>query len=133
MTTSETTAPAEPTPEKKGFSLPSAYTILFLLIVLVAIATWIIPAGQYQLDENGQPIPGTYEQVDQNPQRIITDSLLAPINGLYGIEGEDGSISVWNSGELFGAIDVALFILVIGGFLGITMKTGAIKVGSRGS
>ena len=42
---------------------------------------------------------------------------------------EDGSISVWNSGELFGAIDVALFILVIGGFLGVTMKTGAIQAG----
>jgi uncharacterized ion transporter superfamily protein YfcC len=120
----------EPAEEKRGgFSLPSAYTILFILIVLVAIATWVIPAGQYDLDENGQPIPGTYAPVDQNPQRIIVDSLMAPINGLYGIEGEDGSISVWNSGELFGAIDVALFILVIGGFLGVTMKTGAIQNG----
>jgi uncharacterized ion transporter superfamily protein YfcC len=123
-----TTPPAE---EKRGgFALPSAYTILFFLIILVAIATWIIPAGAYELDENGQPIPGTYSQVDQNPQRIIADSLLAPINGLYGIESaEDGSISVYNSGELFGAIDVALFILVIGGFLGVTMKTGAIQSG----
>ena len=55
---------------------------------------------------------------------------MAPINGLYGIESaEDGSISVWNSGDLFGAIDVALFILVIGGFLGVTMSTGAIQAG----
>ncbi len=54
---------------------------------------------------------------------------MAPINGMYGIEGADGSVSVWNSGELFGAIDVALFILVIGGFLGVTMKTGAIQNG----
>jgi uncharacterized ion transporter superfamily protein YfcC len=81
------------------------------------------------LDENGEPIPGTYTQVAQNPQRIIVDSLMAPINGLYGIEAEDGSVSVWNSGELFGAIDVALFILVIGGFLGVTMTTGAIQAG----
>ena len=36
---------------------------------------------------------------------------------------------MFNSGELFGAIDVALFILVIGGFIGITMKTGAIQAG----
>ena len=116
-----------------GFSLPSAYTILFALIVLMAIATYIIPAGRYELDEDGQPIPGSYAEVEQNPQRIITDSLLAPINGLYGIESaEDGSISVWNSGELFGAIDVALFILVIGGFLGVTMKTGAIQAGIGG-
>jgi uncharacterized ion transporter superfamily protein YfcC len=30
---------------------------------------------------------------------------------------------------LFGAIDVALFIIVIGGFLGVTMATGAIQAG----
>jgi uncharacterized ion transporter superfamily protein YfcC len=121
--------PPAPAAKKRGFALPSAYTILFFLIVVVAIGTWIIPAGEYQLDENGQPIPGSYQQVEQNPQRIIADSLLAPINGLYGIEGEDGSISFYNTGELFGAIDVALFVLVIGGFLGITMKTGAIQGG----
>ena len=111
----------------RGFALPSAYTILFILIVIVAILTWIIPAGAYDVDPNGEPIPGTYHSVEANPQRIVVDSLMAPINGLYGIEGEDGSVSVWNSGELFGAIDVALFILVIGGFLGVTMKTGAIQ------
>jgi uncharacterized ion transporter superfamily protein YfcC len=120
---------AGPEQGRRGFSLPSAYTILFLLIVIVALLTWIIPAGAYDLDPNGEPIPGSYHTVAANPQRIVVDSLMAPINGLYGIEGEDGSISVWNSGELFGAIDVALFILVIGGFLGVTMATGAIQGG----
>jgi uncharacterized ion transporter superfamily protein YfcC len=113
----------------RGIKLPSAYTILFILIVAVAGLTWVIPAGQYQYNEDGTPIPGTYAPVEQNPARIVRDSLTAPINGLYGIEGEDGSISYYNSGELFGAIDVALFILVIGGFLGVTMQTGAIQAG----
>jgi uncharacterized ion transporter superfamily protein YfcC len=122
-------APADQ-PPKRRFALPSAYTILFALIIVTAFATWIIPAGKYDVDGEGAPLPGTYHQVEPNPQRIVVDSLLAPINGLYGIESaEDGSISVWNSGELFGAIDVALFILVIGGFLGVTMKTGAIQNG----
>ena len=119
-------APGE---KRRGFALPSAYTILFVLIVLTAAATYVIPAGAYDLDPNGQPIPGTYHTLPSNPQRIVVDSLMAPINGLYGIEAEDGSISVWNVGELFGAIDVALFILIIGGFLGVTMKTGAIESG----
>ena len=126
------TAAATASPEPGGgrrFALPSAYTILFVLIVIMAALTYVVPAGKYDLNADGEPIPGSYHRVDQNPQRIIVDSLLAPINGLYGIEGEDGSISVWNSGELFGAIDVALFILVIGGFLGLTMKTGAIQGG----
>lgn len=127
------TPPSEPPDAPKEgsrFELPSAYTILFGLIVIVALATWIIPAGQYTLDDEGSPIPGTYEEVDSSPQRIVVDSLEAPINGLYGIEdAATGNVDVFNSGTLFGAIDVALFILVIGGFIGITMKTGAIQAG----
>jgi uncharacterized ion transporter superfamily protein YfcC len=121
--------PAPPARRRRQFTLPSAYTILFALIVLMAIATWLIPAGAYKLDKEGAPIPGTYHTVKSNPQRILIDSLTAPINGLYGIENEEGNINYYNSGTLFGAIDVALFIIVIGGFLGVTMKTGAIQVG----
>ena len=126
MTTVATTAEE---PRKRGFSLPSAYTILFILIVLTAIATWIIPAGTYEYNEDGSPIPGTYQQVESQPAQIVRDSLMAPINGMYGIQAEDRSVDVWNVGELYGAIDVALFILVIGGFLGVTMQTGAIQAG----
>lgn len=112
--------------EKKGFKFPSAYTILFILIIVVAIATWIVPAGQYEVNEAGEPIPGTYHLVESNPQRIITDGLMAIV---YGIQAEDGTISVYNFGELYGAIDVAFFVLVIGGFLAITMATGSIDAG----
>ena len=121
---------AAPEPETKGrFTLPSAYTILFALIVAAAIATWIIPAGTYDLNASGEPIPGTYHEVASHPAKILSDSLTAPINGLYGIEDAKGNINYYNSGSLFGAIDIALFILVIGGFLGVTMKTGAIQAG----
>ena len=123
-----TEEPAEPA-KRRGIRLPSAYTILFLLIVVVAFATWIIPAGSFDYNADGTPIPGTYHSVPANPARIVIDSLTAPLNGMYGIKGADGSISYYNVGELFGAIDVAMFILVIGGFLGVTMKTGAIQAG----
>jgi uncharacterized ion transporter superfamily protein YfcC len=125
--------PQETEPPAGGehrFTLPSAYTILFGLIVITALATWIIPAGQYALDPEGSPIPGTYEEVDSTPSRILVDSLKAPINGLYGIEDPTtGNVDVYNSGTLFGAIDVALFIIVIGGFIAVTMQTGAIQAG----
>ncbi|HEU0244733.1 MAG TPA: YfcC family protein [Candidatus Limnocylindrales bacterium] len=130
MTTAAQPSETPTGPARRGFHLPSAYTILFLLIVVVAGLTWVIPAGRYQYNDDGTPIPGSYARVEQNPARILVDSLTAPINGMYGIKSpEDGSISYYNSGELFGAIDVALFILVIGGFLGVTMKTGAIQAG----
>jgi uncharacterized ion transporter superfamily protein YfcC len=126
--TDQQPAPSEPE-EKHSFRLPSAYTILFGLIVVAAIATWVIPAGAYNLNASGEPIPGTYHEVASSPARILVDSLTAPINGLYGIEDATGNINYYNSGSLFGAIDIALFILVIGGFLGVTMKTGAIEAG----
>ena len=135
MSDAQTTTPSGPTEpldrteERHGFKLPSAYTILFALIVLMALATWLVPAGVYDLDDNGSPIPGTYHRVDSNPSRILVDSLTAPINGLYGIENNKGEIDYYNRGTLFGAIDVALFIIVIGGFLGVTMRTGAIQSG----
>ena len=130
MSSTEGALPAAGGPEHKSrFRLPSAYTILFGLIVLAAIATWIIPAGVYKLNAAGEPIPGTYHEVASHPSRILVDSLTAPINGLYGIENSKGNINYYNSGSLFGAIDIALFILVIGGFLGVTMKTGAIQAG----
>ncbi len=115
--------------KKGGFKFPTAYTVLFLLLILVVIATWIIPAGQYDKNEDGEPIPGSYHEVEGNPQKIIADGLMAPVNGMYGLEGDDGSVSVYNLGGLYGAIDVALFVLVIGGFLGMTMATGAIDAG----
>jgi uncharacterized ion transporter superfamily protein YfcC len=33
--------------KKKGFHFPTAYTILYILINLVVIATWIVTAWQY--------------------------------------------------------------------------------------
>ena len=114
---------------KKKFTFPTAFTILFLLLIVIAAATWIVPAGSYDYDEEGAPIPGTYHPVEPNPQKLLTSALKGPITGMYGIEDENGNVDVWNYGELFGAIDVAMFVLIIGGFLGVTMKTGAINAG----
>lgn len=101
---------------------PSAYTILFLLICVVAAATWIIPAGEYDrtfseaLDRD-VPVAGTYKEVEPNPQGIV-DVFIAPIAGFY----DPGSYKA-------AAIDVALFVLVIGGFLMVVTRTGAIDAG----
>jgi uncharacterized ion transporter superfamily protein YfcC len=123
-------APAAPEqPAKGGFQFPTAYTILFALVVVVALSTYVIPAGQYQRNTDGEPIPGTYHLVEPNPQNPITEPFLAPVFGMYGIQNIEGNVNPDNSGTLYGAINVALFVLVIGGFLGLTMKTGAIDAG----
>lgn len=105
---------------------PSAYTILMLLTVVVAILTWTIPGGQYQMENNetlGRMVPmvGTYHSIAANPQGIV-DILMAPIQGFYD------PISYTAR-----AVDVALFVLVIGGFLAVVTNTGAIDAGIAGT
>ena len=106
------------------FKFPSAFTILFLLIALVAAATWVVPVGEFDRVQNEQlgkevPVPGSFKSVDPNPQGIW-DVLLAPINGFYNIDSYEAA-----------AIDVALFVLIIGGFLGVVNKTGSIDAGIK--
>ncbi|MBN9669634.1 YfcC family protein [Roseibium aggregatum] len=104
------------------FQFPTAFTILFALIVLVAAATWIVPAGQYDRVENealgrAVPVPGTYHTVEGDPQGVV-DVFMAPIRGLYDPDTNQAN-----------AIDVAVFVLVIGGFLMVVTRTGAIDAG----
>ncbi|MFX0543052.1 YfcC family protein [Roseovarius sp. S4756] len=117
--------PTTDSPEAQTQSrFPTAYTILFLLIILVAVLTWIIPAGSYDRvmdDAVGREIAvaGTFQQVDPNPQGFW-DVLLAPTAGFYDPDSYAAN-----------AIDVALFVLFLGGFLGIVNATGAIDTGIR--
>lgn len=106
----------------RKFSFPSAYTILLVLIALVAALTWIIPAGQYRMEMNTVlhkevPVAGTWQPTAPQPQGLVS-IVLAPGDGFYNHKTNEA-----------GAIDVALFILVIGGFLGVVTKTGAIDAG----
>ena len=95
--------------KKAKFHMPTAYTILFLLIILVALSTWFIPSGSYDYVD-GVPVAGTYHATQANPQGI-GDILKAAFSGFYD------------------AVDVCVFILMVGGFLGVVMKTGAIDAG----
>ena len=95
--------------EQRKFRMPTAYTILFCLILLVALSTWFIPAGSYDYAD-GIPISGSYHAVAPAPQGIGA-ALKAAFRGFYD------------------AVDVCVFILMVGGFLGVVMKTGAIDAG----
>nr|WP_288144959.1 YfcC family protein [Marinobacter sp.] len=97
---------------------------MFCLIALVAALTWIIPAGQYERAMNEEvgrevAVPGTYQTVDPNPQGFV-DVMLAPTAGFYDPDSYAAN-----------AIDVALFVLFLGGFLGVMNATGAIDTGIR--
>jgi len=117
---------------KKGISFPSPLTILLIVLVLVWVGAFFIPSGQYQLDESGRPIPGSFQEIPSplDFSERIADLLLAPINGLYGIQDPiTGQVGPFNSGALFGSAQVFLFILAIGGFMTVVFATGALDLG----
>lgn len=102
------------TKQKRKIKMPNAFITLFIVIVAVAVLTWVVPAGTYDyVDPDAaqpQPIPGTYQLTEKNPQGIW-EVLMAPIQGFYE------------------ASDIMLFVLIMGGFLEVMMKTGAIDAG----
>ncbi len=74
--------------QKKAFRMPTAFTVLILLTIVIALITRFIPAIT----------PAS-----------LSDVIMAPINGFSS------------------ALGVSLFVLVLGGFLGVVMKTGALN------
>lgn len=75
---------------KKGFKLPTAYSILLIIMIIIAVITQFIPGVK--------------------PAKF-SDVIMAPINGLKE------------------AIDISLYVLLMGGFLGVVTKTGALDAG----
>ena len=97
--------------EKKKFKIPSSYAIIMLIVVLVAVLSWVLPGGAYDyVDPTAsklEPIAGTFHHVDSNPQGLGS-IIMAPIKGFMD------------------SVDIILYTLVIGGYLAVVMKTGAI-------
>ena len=123
---------AEGRRQRRKRSFPSPVVILTGLLVLVWIAAFFIPSGQYALDAAGSPIAGSFRFV---PAPLdfggrVRDLLLAPVNGMYGIQDpETGMVGPSNRGKLFGSVEVFLFILSIGGFMSVVFATGALERG----
>lgn len=109
----------------KQFKVPHVYAIIFALMVIFAVLTWIVPSGSYQRQEvNGREVTvaGTYEQsektyIDEETgdevdlRQGVFDVLQAPTRGIQE------------------AIEVVAFILIVGGSFQVITKTGAITSG----
>ena len=91
--TADTQARPEDTTDKpkRKFKFPTAFTVLFFVLVLVWILTFIIPPGSYSYVScdggTPKPIPGTFGavKVDLSFQERLYDLWVSPVNGLYGV------------------------------------------------
>ena len=116
--------------QKRGF--PEPVTVLIVVLVQVWIAALYIPSGQYNLDASGSPIPGSFRNIAPplDFDGRIQDLLLAPVNGMYGIQDPSTrQVGLSNKGTMFGSIEVFLFILSIGGFMTVVFATRALDLG----
>lgn len=99
---------------KKKFAIPHTYVILFAMILLMAVLTYIIPAGQYQKIEgpSGRMVvdPASFEYVEKNPAKIF-DIFKAFPKGLAAAQS------------------IVFFIFMVGGSFNIVNQTGAIEAG----
>ena len=95
--------------KKKGFSMPHVYAVILILMLLVTIMTYVIPAGTYaRVDGNVDPNSFTY--VEQTPV-----SFLSFFTSLH-----QGFVE---SANVIGAV------LLISGAIQIIQKTGAFSAG----
>ena len=101
-------------PAKKKFQMPNTYVILFAVIAFIALLTWFVPGGAYELSEGGDAIAGTYHVVESNPQGLW-DIFMAPITGMLG------------GGTVSGAISISLTIMLFGSLLEMMDRTCALK------
>lgn len=100
--------------EKRKFEMPHTIVIIVAMIVLVAIATYLIPGGAYEttVNESGKTVVvnGTFKYIESQPQNIFK-VLQAPIQGLV-----DGAETI-------------AFLFIVGGAFSIISKTKAIDFG----
>jgi uncharacterized ion transporter superfamily protein YfcC len=129
--------------EPKPRRFPTAFTVLAIVLLVVWGLSFVIPSGTYEIDpKTGGPVPGSYHELPscddaEEGEQCADKSLVhqfnklwaAPTNGLYGIESDRGNVDVDNEGFLYGAAQIFLFVLAIGAFISVTMKTGAIQAG----
>lgn len=139
--------------KKRGF--PTAFTVLFIILILAAGLTYVVPSGKFSrlayesqsnefvvTDPNDSvvtfpatqetldkfkiqlgldkfvdgviqkpiAIPDTYTRIEQRPQGPL-DIIKAPIEGV------------------FDTVDIMVFVLILGGIIGIINKIGAFDAG----
>jgi uncharacterized ion transporter superfamily protein YfcC len=113
------------------FKIPHVFVLLTLVILVSAVATWVVPSGSYDREtrvidghERTLLIPGTFQHLDKHysPQGVLLGDEAA---GKASPVGLHGFLTAIPRG-LEAAADIIFFIFIIGGAFGILQRTGVI-------
>ena len=133
-------------------SFPGPIPILMVVIILAAISTWLLPAGQYnKLSVNGKvftmitdtneiALPLTQKTIDSlgisiNVEKFIKGDIRKPVSvpGSFTKQkrNQQGFLNVLQAPikGIIDSVDIILFVLIIGGFMFVFNETGAMVKG----
>lgn len=136
----------------KKISFPGPIPILMIVIILAAIGTWLLPAGQYNKLSAGEKsftmvtstgemqLPLTQKTLDSlgiqiKIEKFIHGDIRKPVSvpGTFTKQERNGQgfIAVLQAPikGIMDSIDIILFILIIGGFMFVFNETGAMVKG----
>lgn len=102
---------------EKGFKFPHTFVILFCIIILMTVCTYLIPAGSYErvfseTAKRNVVDPNSFTYVDQSPVSFFSFLHAVP-NGMVEVA------------------DIMVFIFVVGGAFNIITCTGAMENGIK--
>ena len=111
--------------EKKWkLRMPHVLTLIFFLIVVVSVMTWVVPSGEFErtmmqtsTGERSVAVAGTYHTVEKvlddgtDLRQGVWQVLMAPGRGIQSI------------------IEVLAFVFIIGGVFQIMTRTNALTIG----
>jgi len=141
--------------KKKSFSFPSAFTILFFILIIAVGLTWVIPSGSYSkltynmqdkvfvvksYGEQDKTYPATEKTLDDFNIKIkLTNFTEGVIKKPIAIPGSYQRIEQHHKGiqdipvsmveGTIEAVDVMVFIFVLGGMIGVINRTGSFNAG----
>lgn len=141
--------------KKKKVGFPTAFTVLFIVLILAALLTYIVPAGLYsKLQYDGEQnlfviedhrgelttLPATQETLNSlnirmDVGKFIDGSIRKPIaipDTYETIEqSPQGLLSVIMSPieGVMDTVDIMVFVLILGGIIGLINKTGTFDAG----
>jgi uncharacterized ion transporter superfamily protein YfcC len=94
----------------KKLRMPNTFVLLCSLLALIAIATWLVPGGQYDTHTvNGKSLinPASFHYIASNPQGFVA-LMMAPVKGFVE------------------AALIICFVLIVGGAFAVLQKTQSI-------
>ena len=98
---------------QKKSRVPHVFALMFIITILMAVLTWLIPAGQYERVKEGtvtKVVADSFKVVDSNPQ------------GFWGVF--DAVVKGWIQ-----SASMIFMVFFVGGAIKILEETGTIRVG----